>query len=128
MTTETITISFQKRTNISKATCEFLCKKLDQDEDEDLIRNISQLTSGQKKKLKVEEANVLVRRLLQSILVNDELDETIASEMEAESGTENEHESEDDTDTENDPNNTIRSKSPIPALSKDAMPICVHSY
>ena len=64
MTTETITISFQKRTNISKATCEFLCKKLDQDEDEDLIRNISQLTSGQKKKLKVEEANVLVRRLL----------------------------------------------------------------
>ena len=37
--------------------------------------------------------------------------------MEAESGTENEHESEDDTDTENDPNNTIRSKSPIPAIN-----------
>ena len=90
---------------------------MDQDEDEDLIRNISQLTSGQKKKLKVEEANVLVRRLIQSILVNDELDETIASEMEAESGTENEHESEDDTDTENDPNNTIRSKSPILAIN-----------
>ena len=67
-------------------------------------------TSCQKKKLKVEEANVLVRRLLQSILVNDELDETIASEMEAESGTDNEHESEDDTDTENDPNKKLIKK------------------
>ena len=107
MTSDIITISFQKRTNISKTTCEFLCKMLDQDEDEAMIRNISQLTSGQKKKLKVEEANILVRRLLQSILVNDDLDESIVTENEVEPETEGEHETE--SESENEADKTIKS-------------------
>ena len=64
MAKERILISFSQ-TKISKTTSEFLCNKLDQVEDELLIRNISFLASGQKKKLKAEEANTLVTRLLQ---------------------------------------------------------------
>ena len=56
---------------------------MDQTEDEELIRNISYLSSGQKKKLKAEEANYLLKRLLQAILINDNLDESsVASENE----------------------------------------------
>ena len=87
-------------------TC-VISKLLDPEEDEILIRNISQLTSGQKKKLKADEANILVKRLLQSILVNDELDESVLTETGAESETEGEHET--DSESENEVNKTIKS-------------------
>ena len=82
MAKERIVISFSQ-TKIHKTTSEYLCSKLDQTEDEELIRNISYLSSGQKKKLKAEEANYLLKRLLQAILINDNLDESsVASENE----------------------------------------------
>ena len=59
MAKERILISFQ-RSNISKTTSEYLCSKLDKDEDEELIRNITLLQTGLKKKLKAEEANSLM--------------------------------------------------------------------
>ena len=55
-----ILISFQRQ-RISKTTCEYLCSKLDKEDDADMIRNISLLTSGQLKALKVKEANILVQ-------------------------------------------------------------------
>ena len=81
--TEKILISFH-RPRYSKVTCEYLCSKLDREEDADVIRNISLLTSGQLKSLKVKEANIVVKKWLQSIIINDEMDDSIISE----SGTE----------------------------------------
>ena len=86
MGSERILISFLRAKNpnskISKNTSEFLCSKLDRDEDEELIRNISLLSSGQKKKLKAEEANSLLKLLLKAIIVNDDLDESISTDIE----------------------------------------------
>ena len=76
MTTERIMFSFQRKKNISEKTSDYLCSKLDNEDDKDLISNITLLQVGLKKKLKAEEANSLLMRLLSAILVNDELDES----------------------------------------------------
>ena len=107
MAKERIMISFQ-RSKISKKTCEYLCSKLDEEEDGDLMNNITLLQTGLKKKLKAEEANKLVLRLLSAILVNDDLEESVTTEPEnvlknTVTDSENdEHESEaDESDSEN---------------------------
>ena len=93
---------------------------MDRDEDEELIRNISLLSSGQKKKLKVEEANTLLKLLLKAIIVNDDLDESISTDIEEivnNTASETEHGSNDsggEADSEIEANNTIKS-SPIHA-------------
>ena len=53
-----ILISFT-RPKYSNETCAYLCSKLDKEEDAKIIRNISLLTSGQKKALQVKEANIV---------------------------------------------------------------------
>ena len=63
MANERILISFQ-RTVISKTTSEYLCSKLDNDEDAEMINNIMLLQTGLKKKLKTVEANALLFKLL----------------------------------------------------------------
>ena len=108
-----IVISFQRtNTRISQNTCDFLCDKLDTNEDESLIRNIQFLTSGRLKKLKVEDANLLLKKLLLSIIIDDNLDETSASEIEIESDIESSKESgwDEEGDSEADPNNTIKNR------------------
>ena len=108
-----VIISFQRtNTKISQNTCDFLCAKLNTNEDESLIRNIQLLTSGQLKKLKVEEANLLLKKLLLSIIIDDNLDETSASEIEAESDFESSKENDSDEGgvSEADPNNTIKNR------------------
>ncbi len=114
-----IVISFQrKNAKISQTTCDFLCAKLDIDEDEEVIRHIQLLTSGQLKKLKADDANSLLKKLLTSIIIDDNLDETTVSEIEADTDNENEIENGNDSgeeaDSENDPNNTIKSMPNIP--------------
>ena len=79
MANERILISFQ-RTVISKTTSEYLCSKLDKDEDAEMINNIKLLQTGLKKKLKTVEVNALMFKLLCSILVNDNLEESLANE------------------------------------------------
>ena len=63
MAKERILISFQ-RTEISKSTCEYICSKLDKDEDGELIANITLLQTGLKKKLKSDDANTLLFNLI----------------------------------------------------------------
>ena len=46
---------------------------LNSKEDEKIIRHIELLTSGQLKKLKAVDANSLVEKLLQAIIVDDEI-------------------------------------------------------
>ena len=118
MGSERILISFLRAKNpnskISKNTSEFLCSKLDRDEDEGHIRNISLLSSGQKKKLKAEEANSLLKLLLKAIIVNDDLDESISTDIEEIviiTASETEHgsnDSGDEADSENEANNTMK--------------------
>ena len=76
MAKERIMISFQ-RTKISKTTSDYLCSKLDKEEDQELIMNITLLQTGLKKKLKAEEANTLMRRLLCAIMIDDALEDSI---------------------------------------------------
>ena len=52
-----IQISFQKK-KFRKATEEFLCSRMDEDNDTNLIANLKSLASGEVKKLKVNDANV----------------------------------------------------------------------
>ena len=115
--TERILISFQQKA-FSDVTCQFLCSKLDKDEDEDIIRNIRMLTSGELKKLRADDANALVKKLLQSIIINDNLEESVlpASIIETETETETENDDENDSgdeaDSETDANNTIKGVPP----------------
>ena len=62
MAKERILISFQRKT-LNKKTCDYLCSKLDKEEDQELISNITLLQTGLKKKLKAEEANTLMLKL-----------------------------------------------------------------
>ena len=113
---EQILISFQ-RTKYSIVACDYLCSKLDS-EDVDVIKHIQMLTHNKLKKLKADDANYLVRKLLQAIIINDDLEETIVPDTDAESetgvesDTETEtgkdHDSGDEADSENDQNNTIK--------------------
>ena len=118
---EKIIFSFNKQSQtIAKSTCEYLCAKLDPEDDAEIIRNLETLTSGQVKKLKSEAANSLLKKLLCAIIINDDLNESLApeetatteNETENESDTEHESDSGEDADSENenenDPNNTIK--------------------
>ena len=88
-----ISISFH-RLKFSTITRDYLCSKLDGIEDEKIIRHIELLTSGQLKKLKAVDANCLVKKLLQVIIVDDEMDNTVT-----ETTDDSEHESDEDMDT-----------------------------
>ena len=116
--TERITISFQQKA-ISDVTCQFLCSKLDTTEDEDIIRNIQMLTSWALKKLRADDANILVRKLLQAIIINDNLDESILTATSPETEIETETENDDEFETgdkadseENDTDITIQGVPP----------------
>ena len=64
---EKILISFQRK-KFSDKTCEYLCSKLDIEEDQDIIRDLTHLNSGQFKSLKVKPANILLKKILQAII------------------------------------------------------------
>ena len=85
-----IHISFQRK-RFNKATEEFLCSRLDEECDANLISNLKSLANGDVKKFKVNDANVLLIRLIQAIIINVDLEETINTTI-----TDTEHESEDD--------------------------------
>ena len=74
--------------------------------------NIRQLTSGQLKKLKAEDANFLLKKLLLSIIIDDNLDETSATETQGDSDPESskENDSDEEVDSKADPNNTIKNR------------------
>ena len=128
MTNERILISFQ-RSLISKTTSEYLCSKLDKDEDGEMIANITLLQTGLKKKLKAEAANALLFKLLCAILINDDLEESIISENDgikeniknSVTDTDNEHESEEsENETTDDGDKTVLalgSKNSLPGTS-----------
>ena len=82
-----IQISFQKK-RCSKATEEFLCSRMDEDNDSNLIGNLKSLASVEVKKLQANDANVLLVRIIQAIIINDDLEETLNYTT-----TNNEHES-----------------------------------
>ena len=68
--TTKVIISFHRK-KYSDKTTEYLCSKLDQDEDADIIRNICLLNSGQLKSLKVKvspKVDVLPLRKFKYIL------------------------------------------------------------
>ena len=89
-----IQISFQRK-RFNKATEEFLCSRMDVESDSNLITNLKSLASGVVKKLNVNDANALLIRIIQAIIINDDLEETINTTI-----TDTEHESEDE-DSEN---------------------------
>ena len=94
MALKRILISFQ-RNSINKKTSDFLCSKLDKNEDSELITNITLLQTGLKKKLKAEESNTLMIRLLFAIMVDDDLeDSSLVEEIPKDTNV--------DTDTDND--------------------------
>ena len=64
-----------------------------EENDAKLISNLKTLASGEVKKLKANEANVLLIRLIQAIIIIDDLEETIHSTGTI---TDTEHESEED--------------------------------
>ena len=91
------------------------------------------LQTGLKKKLKAEEANSLMMKLLCAILVNDDLEESILKESDVDTtintvtDTENEHESDDESEDGNTKcgDNTIvasGNKIPIPGSSPSLDP------
>ena len=53
-----IQISFQRK-KFNKATEDFLCSKMDEENDSDLIANLRILASGVVKKLKLNDVNAL---------------------------------------------------------------------
>ena len=91
-----IQISFQKK-KFSKETEDYLCSRLDKDTEADLIHNLRELASLKVKKLKSQDANDLLIRIIQAIIINDDLEETInSSAHDTENDNEPESESEDD--------------------------------
>ena len=72
MSGNTIQISFHRK-KFSKTTCEFLCSKLDETEDKETIAQLIGLTDKTISKLKVKEANELVIKILQAIIIDDDL-------------------------------------------------------
>ena len=86
---------------------------MDEDRDKELIANLKNLASGSVKKLKANDANILLVRIIQAIIIDDDSEETINSTI-----TNNEHESDgEETETENDGNDiTIVSQSPVDPL------------
>ena len=73
-----IQISFQKK-KFNKATEEFLCSKMDEEQDAELIKNLKILASWEVKKLKAKIANALLIKIIQAIIIKDDLEETINS-------------------------------------------------
>ena len=115
---EKIIISNEKR-KFSDKTFKYLCAKLDpnNEDEQSLINDLENLQSGQSKTLKAANANQLVKKILQSIIINDDLEDDTAYQsvatdgnIETENDSEHETESELDTDTGNDPYSTIKPK------------------
>ena len=115
---EKVLISFEKR-KFNEKTCRYLCAKLDpnNEDEQSLINDLEHLQSGQSKTLKAANANRLVKKILQSIIINDDLEDDTANQsvatdgnIETENDSEHETESESETDTGNDPDITIKSK------------------
>ena len=61
MLEDKIKLSFHKRKYSSK-NCDFLCAKLDEEEDKELLSNLKNLTSGVSQSLKVKDANALLNK------------------------------------------------------------------
>ena len=97
-----IQISFQRK-RFSKVTEDFLCDRLDKDTDEVLIQNLRNLAQKKVKKLKAQDANDLLIRIIQSIIINDNLEETINTSAPEDT----EHESDSDDEKHEDGNSTI---------------------
>ena len=73
-----IQITFHKR-KFNKVTEKFLCDRMDEENAANLISNLKSLASGEVKKLKVNDDNVLLISLIKAIIINDDLEETINS-------------------------------------------------
>ena len=71
---EKIKFSFNKK-SYSDLTKEFLCAKLDPEEDAEIISNLRNLMENVQKSLKVKTANALLKKILQAIIINDEIEE-----------------------------------------------------
>ena len=118
-----IQITFHRR-KFCQVTCDFLCSKLDADNAEDsiIMAQLKGLTDESITKLLAKDANELVKRLLQAIVINDDLDteyETDYRSVQNESELDTEHE----TDGEDGNNATIielTNKNPPPGSSKQA--------
>ena len=72
MSGKNIQISFHRK-KFSKSTCDYLCNKLDENEDLETIAQLKGLTNKTISKLKVKEANELVIKILQAIIIDDDL-------------------------------------------------------
>ena len=93
-------ITFHRK-KFCQTTCDYLCSKLDADTEEDkiIIDQLKGLTDKSITKLLAKDANELVKRLLQAIVVIDDLDtedDTDYRSVQNESEPDTEHESEED--------------------------------
>ena len=95
----------------------------------EVLTAITLLQTGLKKKLKAEEANSLMMKLLCAILVNDDLEESILKESDVDTtintvtDTENEHESDDESEDGNTKcgdNTIVASGNKIPILGSSS--------
>ena len=116
-----VQISFHRK-KFSVETCEYLCKKMDEENESDIIHinNIKGLTDGTITKLLVKDANELVKVLLKAIIINDDLE--MKDEETGQSNDETDQEdSEHETETEDGLNTTIvngSNKDPSQGTSK----------
>ena len=90
---EKINFSFNKK-SYSDLTKEFFCAKMDPEEDAEIICNLRNLMENTQKSLKVKNANALLKKILQAIIINDEIADDVKfgsdSDTEAEDESENE--------------------------------------
>ena len=103
MTGKNIQISFHRK-KFRKAMCDYLCSKLDENEDTETISQLKGLTDKTITKLKVKEANELVIKILQAIIIYDDLVTT----DEENDIDETENDSEHETDIEVEADLTIK--------------------
>ena len=96
-----IQISFQKK-KFNKATEEFLCSKMDEEQDAELITNLKSFASGEVKKLNTKIANALLITIIKAIIIKDDLEETLNSTFNDNEHADDEDESDGDSDDEED--------------------------
>ena len=96
-----IQISFQKK-KFNKATEEFLCSKMDEEQDAELITNLKSFASGEVKKSNAKIANALLIRIIKAIIIKDDLEETLNSTFNDNEHADDEDESDGDSDDEED--------------------------
>ena len=115
-----IQLSFHKK-SYSDLTKNYLCGLMDPNEDNDLITQLSSLMEDEKKSLKVKVANMLLKKILKAIVINDEMeDEKFEPDQDSEGDEETDSDDDKDPPTQIEADVTIGKKPKSPANNKNS--------